>query len=343
MFVIRLDANHQKGMGHLFRMLHVAENLTRNKDSILFAGRLNSASQDILREKGYPFSAFGPGCDENEIIEKIFTDQSGIALWIYDILDTESLWIEAIRGHKVRVLCMDDNGAGVKLADQVILTLPTKYLPLTERDPSGRILQGIEYMILCDNAHRLKKARTILRDQKIRLGICMGGSDTYGSSIFLATVLETVRDRLEEVHFFLGPSFEHEQRLFEQLADVSYVYQCHSFVQNLPVELDALDAVISGGGMTLFEAASMGLPILAFANELFELANIQYLAERGACALLGCIHDRAFDQVQFRLKRLLCSEVQLTRMAAKARRVVVQDGVRRIAEVIQYSAFPAYS
>jgi len=60
------------------------------------------------------------------------------------------------------------------------------------------------------------------------------------------------------------------------------------------LELDTMDVVICGGGVTLFEICAMGLPVLAFANEVHEEKTIKYFSQHGACINIGSV-QRGLD------------------------------------------------
>ena len=154
----------------------------------------------------------------------------------------------------------------------------------------------------------------------------MGGSDTYGSTVVIAEALKTVSDHIKIIHFFLGPSFQHQDELKEILVGINYDYQLHCCPSCLHEELDKMDVVICGGGMTLFEAAAMGLPMLAFANEYHEEDNIDYLIQAGGCRTLGCIHHTSPGEIASALSVNLLDDSLLNSLSRKARKAIRLDG-----------------
>lgn len=328
--IIRMDANHSKGMGHLYRMLQVAEALTQSGWSVSFSGRMNAVSQQMLTKKQYRFMVFDENASEEVVIEKTFTELNDPCLWIYDVLDTQTAWIRIIQQRGVRVMCLDDCGAGPAQADEVILTLPCKFMNLEPSVVTPRIRYGIQYMILPAGLERYSSQRSFQDKTCFRIGVSMGGSDTHGSTFRMAEALNAIAGNIDVVDFYTGPSFEHSCELEAAVYQAAYPGVIHKNVPDLHQQLNRLDVVITGGGMTLFEAARMGLPVLAFANELFEKDNIQYLADRGGCRKLGCIHETSCLALSEKLRQSMAECRSFAAMAQKGSSLLKQSGTASV-------------
>jgi len=324
------------GMGHLARMLRVASLLVGAGLSLCFCGRLNAASRKILEGAGYPYRAFGEPLGEEEIMASALAERGTPGLWVFDLLDTRPAWIRFLQGLGVRVVCVDDRGAGLDLADEVILTMPFAFMDRRVHTASERIRYGLEYMILPEERFGgEREGRVAAARGSCRIGVSMGGSDTHGSTVVLARALDKVLTPQEEVVFFTGPSFEHGKDLEEALASSRLAWQIRPAVPDLLGDLKAMDVVLTSGGMTLFEAIGMGLPVLAFAGEPFEQDNIRFLAEQGACVDLGCVCSTSSRELIERLRRGLGDGDVLAGMGRRGAELMAGSGpgpvVRRLA------------
>ena len=324
--IIRLDANHSKGMGHLYRMLQVAEGLKNRKRSVCFTGRINNASRRMLTDSRYRVIAFDDTTPEKEIIEQTFKEWNNPSLWLYDILDTQPEWIHMVQDQRIRIMCIDDCGAGIANADEVILMLPCKFMHLEPARLSSNVKYGIKYMILPPELDRYSRSRKPSAKQSFRIGVSMGGSDTHGSTVRIAEALNRTVGNITSVDFYTGLSFRHHRELAAVVQQAAYPGVIHKNVPNLHQQLDMLDIVITGGGMTLFETARMGLPILAFANESFEKDNIRYLADRKACMDLGSINEMSSRELYLTLCEFISTHNRFAEMSQNARELMIFSG-----------------
>ena len=291
MIIIRLDANHQKGMGHLFRMMVFSAELFKDGFKCRFAIRSNSVTETILEDKKIPYLIFSPETPETDIIEGVFNRCRVIDAWIYDLLDTAPEWIEKIQSTDTPVMCIDDLEGGPQKANLVINPIFGCWENVRRRFKSQpNVLNGPEYAIL--NPEIAKLNPIDYNSGPFKIGISMGGSDTHGASVALASVLSPLNCPNLEFHFFLGPHFTHLQEIQNILRDCSATYEIHRAVPDLLKELSKVHLVICGGGQTLFELLSLGMPVLALANESHEARTIDYFTRKKTCINLGSIHGK---------------------------------------------------
>jgi len=333
--IIRLDADHQRGMGHLYRMMELASVLRCNAIDPVFIIRKNQVSENMLKDRDFVYYAFDVKLTEVEIIREAIKLFQQVHLWIYDVLDTEAEWINLLKYHHCSVLSIDDVGSGMLLADKVILMLPVKFVALESHNHNENVLAGLEYLILNEKLKNFRRTRELDKDTAgYVVGVTMGGSDTYGSTVIIAKALKAVSEDIKVIHFFLGPSFQHQEKLKEILSGINYDYQLHYWESCLHQQLDGMDIVICGGGMTLFEVSAMGLPVLGFANEYFEQDNISHIAMRGGCVSLGCVHRTALNEIQQILLQNLLQKERLNILGVKARKLINLDGTKLVANSI---------
>jgi spore coat polysaccharide biosynthesis predicted glycosyltransferase SpsG len=248
-------------------------------------------------------------------------------LWIFDILSTEREWIAHVKRNDVPVVCFDDLKGGLDAADLVINPIAGYWIN-TEIPQGGRILSGPDYAVIDSLILTVRKGKQ-LPSEAIRVGVTMGGSDTHGSTVKVAGALTEIEESLE-VTLFLGPCFSHKQELREITHKVSFPYSIRNEVRDLHKELVESDAVICGGGQTLFELCAMGMPVLALANEPHEEKTISYFSGHGACVGIGSIH-RTIDSVKIGefLKKLRSEPTEVQRMITSAQKLVDGRGTSR--------------
>ena len=319
MIYIRVDANHNRGMGHLYRMLTLAEILICRAQRVKFIIKSNEASEKILDARDIDYLSFPVSIEEEEVIRKSLTEQESLPdLWIFDCLDTDVAWIRLIKENKIKVVCFDDTKAGLQQADLVINALVHSWESYENKDAKAPILEGLAYAIINPNAVKYRKKRVLSQGKPLQIAITMGGSDTHGSSL---VILEAIaKKKLNEcgLYLFTGPHFQHQKELSLLLDSMSCRTVVKHAVSNLHQELDSKDVVICAGGITLLEICAMGLPALAFANEQHEERNISHLLSLNACLLLGSISSVNIEELKARISALLLDIKLLNEVAASA-------------------------
>lgn len=289
--VIRLDADHERGLGHLYRMITLAGAFRQDGFECFFIVRHNETAEAILKDTQYNFLSCPSHLNEEEIVDHFFNEYPKPALWIFDILSTDKKTIIRVKKKGVSVASFDDLLGGPAVADLTINAITGCW---SEPPSTASMLGGPGYAIIDPAILGLKHKPRPLGEQKtIRVGIAMGGSDTHGATVKVAKILSRLSDI--EADFFLGPHFLHDTELTKVLKNVSCRFATHKALKNLHRELINMNIVICGGGQTLFELCAMGVPVMAIANEPHEEKTIAYFAKHGACLSAGSVQKTIDD------------------------------------------------
>lgn len=328
--VIRLDADHHRGMGHLYRMLALADRFAADGIKCTFVLRTNEVAAGILLDKGYDYRLYPANYSEESIIGEDISKNAIPELWIFDVLSTSEETIECVKKRDVPVVCFDDMGGGLAKADVVINAIIG--ISESQKDyPANKVkvLNGADYIILNPDILKLSKQDRLIWD-KLKVAITMGGSDTYGTTVKLARVLSEITTINLEVVFFLGPHFQHNRELENVTASFAHHCTVKRAVKNLHANLLDSDVVICGGGQTLFELCYLGFNILALANEVHEEKTIEYLSRHNACINIGSIHKEVNSlKIAESLTRIYHGQEKYKKLRDAGKRVVDGKGVIR--------------
>ena len=273
MFGICVEASHQRGMGHLFRVLNLCQELNiRNIPFRIFINK-NNAAQKILDQHNFPFEVVPLESHKNDW-QKILISKYGIKLWIDDRLNTDVCHAEQVKSCCIPLVSFDDRGSGASLVD-----LNVAALSFDETEPlqGKKVLCGIRYLILNPEISRYRHVRSKLKS----IVVSMGGSDTYGVTIKVIKLLKLAGLTATVI---VGPDFQHDKELAEVL-DSSFLLKCA--VPSLIEEFSYHDLAITGGGITPFEANAAGLPCVVIANEDFEIPVALGIAKLGGAVFAG--------------------------------------------------------
>ncbi|MGO9173606.1 MAG: glycosyl transferase [Rhodomicrobium sp.] len=299
-------------MGHLFRSLTLADALEMAGHGVHFLVNDNPIAISILKDRGYPAEVVDLA-DAASNWEKAAIGRHRVRIWIDDRLDTARRHAENVKACGIPLVTFDDHGQGASLADLHIAALVFED---GESLPGGRVLQGIDYLILNPEIAKYRHLRQVASP----LLISLGGADTYGATV---RVVEALARRGRCGTVVIGPSFEHHDALREVLTPD---FTVKSKVPSLVQEMSQYGLAITGGGITPFEANAAGLPCIVIANELFEIPVGKALERLGGAVFAG--HYASFDVSVFDLK------LPIEEMSLAAMRSVKLDGVQRVREAI---------
>lgn len=299
-------------MGHLFRMLTLGEELRNQGDKVLFAINPDDAPASVLQSRNFPFITQDLSASsgwEKQIIKKRHVD-----IWVDDCLETTREHTEEVQQSGAKVVTFDNFGSGVADADLHIASLPAFY----EQHPvqGKKVLKGVEWLILNPLAGKLRRHRTAGRKR----AVCLGGSDTYGVTVKVASLLH---DHDLEATYFVGPAF---QSLGELAAIIPATRIRHN-VPSLIEELAEFDYAITGGGIVAFEAAAMGLPTVTVANERHEVFNALFLEGLG-CSLFSGYYQEMRDDV-------ILDDLDIGRMSSASLEFTKRDTLRNLVREIR--------
>ena len=316
---IRLDANHDRGLGHLFRMLTLSEQLKVCNLSVTFIIRENVIAEKILKDKGYNYLVFPETLTEEMIILGCLREKENYpSLWIFDILSTEAMWVNKVKEKFIKVICFDDDQGGLLAADLVINPIIYCWDTYKKQDVEVPILEGNSCTLFSLSVQINRRKRIIPHNKQLSIGITMGGSDTHGSTVILVKALLELEPDKYNLSIFTGPHFLHQKELFKLLESFTGDFTIQHHVVDLHKELNNMDVVICGGGSTLFEVCSMGLSVLAFANESHEEMTIRYLESIGVCSSIGSVSEIDLELITNKCYTILSNYKKLNELSLAA-------------------------
>lgn len=315
MFVFCIESSHARGMGHLYRSLTLADVLVRTGEDVHFLINAHEASLQILKSRGYEHETVDLTPDaggwETEAVQRLCA-----SAWINDRLDTTAEHVGRVKAAGLPVVTFDDRGSGAARSDLNVAALvfdPEEVARLQ----GGRVLTGVDHLVLNPDIVRFRRARTQLGSVLVTLG----GADTYGATV---KVVRLLQEQPWQVTVVLGPAFVHHEALAEVMPSH---FEIRHGVASMAQEMARHDLAVTGGGMTPFEANAAGLPCLVVANETFEIPVGQALERMGGCRFAG--HHAAIDASAFRLP------LDISGMSTRAMDSVGLDGVRRVATAVR--------
>lgn len=311
-FALCIESSHARGMGHLFRALHLADALTASGVHCKFFLNHHQPGLDIIAQRGHTAMAVDLSDLDRDWVGTLVRKE-GIRLWVNDRLDTSEQHARRIKALGLPLVTFDDRGKGAVLADLHIAALA---FDDTEILKGHQVLRGVRYLILDPAIARYMRPRDSFRS----IVVSVGGSDTYGVTV---KVVNLLKEQDQGATIVIGPAFTHHEALAQVMTPH---FALKRGVPSLAEEFSHHDLAVTGGGITPFEANAAGLPCIVVANELFEIPVGQALERMGGAVFAG-FHE-SIDQTSF------TRDLPIAAMSRAGMTSVGLEGTHRVAQAI---------
>ena len=273
------------GMGHVFRALMLAHEITDHKITFVCTRESELAVESIAR-RDYRMVRQG-GEDLADTVLRLRPD-----LVINDMLNTDPAYMERLRESGCRIVNFEDDGPGAKLAHLVINAL---YEHGDPDDP--RVCCGPDYFCLRDEFAGAR--RCTLQPEVKTLLITFGGTDTADCTLRVLNIVEPLcRERGITIRVVAGPGYAHKENMERHIAALGnplVEFTCATNVMSRMME--GADMAICAAGRTVYELAHMRVPAIVIAQHDRE-ASHTFARENNGFLFLGVaarISDAAID------------------------------------------------
>lgn len=317
--LVRLDANNNVGYGHIVRTGGLLEQI-KTPLSPVIVGALDDPPIGIAETLPYSNSAGGSALEEAIAAVKPDAILVDLPAWV------DRPWA-AFKRAGVPVIAIDDEGGPVE-ADLIVNgTALDEYHRYDEPGPPARKLIGPGYALLRASFGAISWRQPATP----RLLIVIGSGERAHN--WAHRLVDSGLDGLPvaAVDIVVGAAFADLENL--KCRDPVTIHQ------KLPAaalaELMANASVgLMTGGMVVYEALAVGLPVVAFPLIANMVPEIAWFAARGSISDLGYDGGMDMSLVRERVAALLGDKVAAKAQSAAGRAIIDGQGSRRVARAI---------
>jgi len=250
--VFRVIGNEKVGMGHIYRALSIAREITDHE--ILFVSD-NDNTVAVNKLAGYDY--WLEIYDKDRVVENIISLKPDLV--INDILKTTKADVLALQQQGIKVINFEDLGEGARQADLTINELYDE--PQFE---GGNICWGHEYFFVRDEFHDAKPHRFKKRVDTILLAF--GGTDQHDLSrkIYHA-IRELCKSRNIQLHIVTGAGYAGYDQLDAEINNEPLVTLTKGTGVISSIMEQSQLAIISNG-RTVYELAHMNIPAIVISQ-----------------------------------------------------------------------------
>jgi UDP-2,4-diacetamido-2,4,6-trideoxy-beta-L-altropyranose hydrolase len=293
--IVRADASHAAGTGHLMRALALSQAwldgggvvrwlLARAPEPL--SARIAAEGIEIVPLRAPP----GTAPDAAAVRVELANDEGARAL--VDGLEFDAAYLSALGAMGRRVLLVDDSAEHEAYPVGFVLNQNAHAdRAAYPADASARFLLGTEFVVLRREFRRSQPPRTIPRRAR-HLLVTLGGADPGGVSRRVVAALGELPPELQhgaEVRVIVGAANPDGTRLEEEARRLSSTLpvRIERGVLDMPGLLAWADLAITSGGSTVWELARMGCPALVIETVPVETLLAEGLARVGLDDRLG--------------------------------------------------------
>lgn len=291
----RCDGDTQIGLGHIVGCLRLAKLMVQSLGvEVEFQLRASPVAENLVRDAGFPVSTVPASIAPDGDIEQLLAAalQRGWAGIVINFckadLERYDQLFQAIKTAGLALIFMDNPiPPGCWQADLLINALP--HPPYPGYDPSRHpaCLDGLEYFLLDEPHQRLREQKRQIRPRVERVLVAMGGGDADNTT---AKVIEALALACfsGEVDVVLGAANPHQSAVRALFAASGLKGEVGAGRADLAERITAADLGFSALGLTTYEMAALGLPVLLIPNTpLNTEAAAEYSNRYGAAQTLG--------------------------------------------------------
>lgn len=310
-----VEGSHAKGMGDVYGMIPVAEELRRGDCAPLFLALGRKSAPALLRGRGLDAEHVA---SLDRAAERLAGLPPGVA--VFNRQNTAPHVLRRVQRAGHRVVTVDDVGPGAAVADLRIN--PLYHVPDS--------LEGPDLVPLRPEFRQARRRRGPEPGRCRRVLLTLGGADTHGFMPLLIRALAGLLDQATAI-LVMGPCFAARQATADLAARAFPDLRLLWNVSDMAALMAEAHLAVSAGGMTMFELCCAGTPTVVVCGEPFEEESAEGLARRGAVLNLGFGGRLDPAHLRHTVARVLGDRAARQTLSRNARRAVDGLGATRIA------------
>ncbi|MDP7244802.1 MAG: hypothetical protein QF568_05645 [Flavobacteriales bacterium] len=327
--LLRADCSKEKGIGDIISLINISKNLKDNFE-FKFALRGYNGGIDFVKKKGYDALCLPVDNTKEEEIRQIesYCKLNKIKYCIIEIVPNDAAYVKKISKF-LKVMMVDFEG-NIEVYSDVLLSwnISADSLNYDYMNKNTLKLMSPKYIPLEKNILNCQKK---IQDKVIKnITIVFGGTDAFNLSFILLDAISKIENKYNFT-FILGPGFSNSGSFKEKAQKI----KCEVIISPKSIYeiFSGSDLVISGGGLTSFELAGLGVPFIGISKVPWEIKRLKKMDSLGTCRFIAA--DNKLSGNIISIIEELSSQEKRMKMAENGKRLVDGKGCQRIAEAIK--------
>lgn len=314
-------ASIDKGMGHIYRQLLIADHLVSHDVSFCLTED-DTVGLNKIKETFYKYQLLK---NSSELINWVIENHFDFI--ILDILDTTHDLVSKFKEAAIGVITFEDLGEGSKLADLSINALYN-----SDTAPEDNAYFGPDYFILRPEFSIINNNK---KEDLNKITILFGGTDPNNISLLaLSEIMESPFNL--QINLILGPAnlnseslkkFVEEKSLKDRIKIIENTNKVSKYISESKV-------MICSGGQTLYEAVSLGVPAIVISQNKRELTHGLLKQNFQGIINLSDFDSYKKGSLHEVLNKALSNKKYYNNLVQCCENLKLKDGTKRIINVI---------
>lgn len=288
--VIVCGGDHKRGMGHVYRMKTLSNALLEALGcTVYFIIDSDTVAYPLTQETKN--NIYCVPRNDYTIRHRIINNIKP-KLVIVDIYDTTKEELEVYRHQQSKLMIFENNTAAATIADCVVNAIIDGTNNTIYRRNDTTYYIGPRYMILHPSFKKSRPISPVIRESVKTITVALGGADALNITEIVSQWLSELRN--QEIIIVKGPAGRINSGPVLQRDNIIRV----SSPDNLSVVLSKCDLAVTGGGLTAYEAACLGIPTIIIPQAIHEIDTARKLVDYGTAMMVNNTIERIeFTQV----------------------------------------------
>jgi len=347
--VFRVDGSRQLGMGHIMRCIGFAQQFEKAGLKPVFLVRNHGQNIiEIIRNNDYHVETIPKCCSfrKDAAMTLGFASRHNADVIVMDTSNAATLanlnkyekYLKTLKsgiGFLISIDGLDEDCVDAKISvasDMIVIPYvgaeDRKYKPCN----NTRYLLGPDYFVFRQEFMETAEIRRSIRSKARNVLISVGGSDVSNLTVKIVRALIKSNNVRLSLCFVVGPGFSSfaRQQLNRVLRDFSGKCKVIAKNENMAELMFWADLIITGSGLTKYEAAVIGTPAVVISGGSSQQALMDEFEEYGSALHLGREKNIRGKDIGTVVEDILDSRSIRSRMSKKGRGLVDAKGAERI-------------
>lgn len=312
--------NPATGLGHVYRALTLADRLI-DHDLQFVVNQESNLAVEIIKQRFYPVSVTESGKETQAIL------QNQPDLVINDVLNTEEEFIRELKQAGIAVMNFEDIGPGSINADCVINAMYDKHPARSDE----MTLHGVEYCCLRDEFYSIQPHK--MKKNVENIMVLFGGTDPNNlTSRCLKWIVELPTKAKVTVILGIGHPDPEKVKTISDRANMEVEVVCDTSI--ISRYMAQADIAITSAGRTVFELASLGIPMMVIAQNDRETHHVFARSSMGI-SYCGKADELKKEDFINTLKQLTQSDLLRKKMRQALLSSGIRDGINNTIQLIE--------
>jgi spore coat polysaccharide biosynthesis predicted glycosyltransferase SpsG len=318
--VFRTRGNHKQGMGDLYGSLALYKEFERLGHKCIMQAEPDREAIEFFNDNEIQYIAADNTLNDIQAATGISNE-----CIIFNMLKNDSNYVASYKEKFKYSVTIDDDGPAAQLAD---LRINPLYITDNAFCDLDLVFIKKEYA-----AYNIKEK--VISDSVSNILITLGGADTYGfTPMALEGVLAADIDSVERVDVITGSAYQHIKELEDVINKSEKSVVLYRNVNDMPERLFNADLVVCSAGLTIYEAACCGAPVVIICNEPFEVQTANRFENENYGSNLGFGEQLSYFDIKEGVLKLSDNKTMREEMSLRGRKIVDGKGAEKTVGLI---------